>query len=41
MKRHSLSAGDKDIARWVESELRLLVPAFQGVSTTVSKPVAG
>jgi hypothetical protein len=41
MKRHNLSASDKDIARWAESELRLLVPAFQGVSTTVSKPVIG
>jgi hypothetical protein len=41
MKRHNLSASDKDIARWAESELRLLVPAFQGVSTAVSKPVIG
>jgi serine/threonine-protein kinase len=41
MKRHGLSASDKDIARWVESELRLLVPAFQGVTTAVTKPVAG
>jgi hypothetical protein len=41
MKRHGLSASDKDIARWAESELRLLVPAFQGVSTTISKPVVG
>jgi serine/threonine protein kinase len=41
MKRHGLSASDKDIARWGESELRLLVPAFQGYSTLVSKPVIG
>lgn len=41
IKRHNLAASDKDIARWVESELRLLVPAFQGVTTTISKPVAG
>jgi hypothetical protein len=41
MKRHNLSASDKDIARWAESELRLLVPAFQGVSTMASKPVIG
>ncbi|HWO18649.1 MAG TPA: serine/threonine-protein kinase [Kofleriaceae bacterium] len=41
MKRHNLSASDKDIARWAESELRLLVPAFQGVATAVSKPVIG
>ena len=41
MKRHNLSASDKDIARWAESELRLLVPAFQGTSTLASKPVLG
>ncbi|HWU88299.1 MAG TPA: serine/threonine-protein kinase [Kofleriaceae bacterium] len=41
MKRYNLSASDKDIARWVDGELRLLVPAFQGVSTTMSKPVIG
>jgi serine/threonine-protein kinase len=41
MKRHHLSASDKDLARWVEGELRLLVPEFQGVLTPVSKPVAG
>jgi hypothetical protein len=41
MKRYNLSVSDKDIARWVEGELRLLVPAFHGVSTTISKPVAG
>jgi hypothetical protein len=41
MKRHNLSASDKDIARWAESELRQLVPAFQGYTTLVSKPVIG
>jgi tRNA A-37 threonylcarbamoyl transferase component Bud32 len=41
MKRYNLSASDKDIARWAESELRLLVPAFQGVTSSISKPVIG
>lgn len=41
MKRHGLSASDKDIARWVDGELRLLVPAFQGTATYASKPVVG
>jgi serine/threonine protein kinase len=41
MKRHNLSASDKDIARWAEGELRQLVPAFQGVSTRASKPTVG
>ena len=39
MKMHGLSCSDKDIARWVETELRELVPAFQGVSSsTISRP---
>lgn len=33
MKSRGLSCSDKDIARWVDSELRLLVPPFQGAST--------
>jgi tRNA A-37 threonylcarbamoyl transferase component Bud32 len=41
MKHHHLSASDKDIARWVEGELRELIPGFQGVTTPVSKPVIG
>lgn len=41
MKRYGLSASDKDIARWVDGELRLLVPAFQGYATLASKPVVG
>jgi tRNA A-37 threonylcarbamoyl transferase component Bud32 len=41
MKRHGLAASDKDIGRWAESELRQLVPAFQGFSTLASKPVVG
>jgi serine/threonine-protein kinase len=41
MKRHNLSASDKDIARWAESELRLMVPAFHGVSAMATKPAAG
>jgi len=32
MKAHGLSCNDKDIARWVETELRYLVPPFQGAS---------
>jgi serine/threonine protein kinase len=39
MKANGLSCSDKDIARWVESELRHLVPAFEGVSAaTISRP---
>jgi serine/threonine-protein kinase len=30
MRSHGLSASDKDIARWIESELRYLGPAFGG-----------
>jgi hypothetical protein len=40
MKRHNLSASDKDIARWVESELRHLVPALGGSLTNLSKSPA-
>jgi tRNA A-37 threonylcarbamoyl transferase component Bud32 len=40
MKRHNLAAGDKDIARWVESELRHLSPAFGGSMTNLSKSPA-
>ncbi|HEU0031612.1 MAG TPA: serine/threonine-protein kinase [Kofleriaceae bacterium] len=39
IKKHGLTASDKDIARWVDSELRQLVPAFEGVSSGISKPV--
>jgi len=38
MKRHGLIASDKDIARWVDGELRQLVPAFEGASSVISKP---
>ncbi|MBX3158518.1 MAG: serine/threonine protein kinase [Deltaproteobacteria bacterium] len=38
MKTYGLSASDKDIARWIDSELRALVPAFEGVASTLSKP---
>lgn len=38
MKRHGLLASDKDIARWLDGELRLLVPAFEGVGSVISKP---
>jgi hypothetical protein len=38
MKQHNLVAGDKDIARWIESELRLLSPAFVGATTSFKSP---
>ncbi|MDQ3340448.1 MAG: serine/threonine protein kinase [Myxococcota bacterium] len=39
MKANGLSCSDKDIARWVDIELRQLVPAFQGASSSpVSRP---
>ena len=41
MKAHGLSCSDKDIARWVDSELRQLVPAFQGASQSVISKPAG
>ncbi|TMQ27227.1 MAG: serine/threonine protein kinase [Deltaproteobacteria bacterium] len=37
MKHYNLVAGDKDIARWVEGELRLLSPAFVGATTSFTK----
>jgi hypothetical protein len=37
MKQHNLVASDKDIARWVESELRQLTPAFADATTGFSK----
>ena len=37
MKRHNLVASDKDLARWVDGELRLLAPAFAGASTGFSR----
>jgi serine/threonine-protein kinase len=41
MKANGLTCSDKDIARWTEGELRQLVPAFEGASsTTISRPVA-
>ncbi|HWO18645.1 MAG TPA: hypothetical protein VNO30_07705 [Kofleriaceae bacterium] len=40
-RRHNLMASDEGIGRWAESDLRLLVPTFQGVTTTVSQPVIG
>ena len=41
MKANGLSCSDKDIARWVEGELRQLVPAFEGVSAAVVSKPAG
>jgi hypothetical protein len=39
MKASNLSCSDKDIGRWVDGELRLLTPPFQGVtSSDLSKP---
>jgi len=40
MKTHSLLTGDKDIARWVESELRHLGPAYAGAAASPSKSPA-
>jgi serine/threonine-protein kinase len=37
MKRHQLTTSDKEIARWVESELRHLGPAFAGESMSLVK----
>jgi serine/threonine protein kinase len=37
MKRYNLVASDKDLARWVDSELRLLSPAFAGANTGFSR----
>jgi serine/threonine-protein kinase len=37
MKRYNLVASDKDLARWVDSELRLLSPAFVGANTGFSR----
>jgi hypothetical protein len=41
MKANGLSCSDKDIARWVEVELRELVPAFQGASSSPANRPAG
>jgi hypothetical protein len=37
MKKRGLSASDKDIARWVDGELRQLIPAFEGFTSSISK----
>jgi serine/threonine-protein kinase len=37
MKAHNLSTSDKEIGRWVESELRSLEPAHAGTASTLSK----
>jgi eukaryotic-like serine/threonine-protein kinase len=37
MKRHNLVASDKDLARWVDGELRQLSPAYVGDSTGFSR----
>jgi serine/threonine-protein kinase len=38
MKKYAMSVSDKDIARWVTSELTLLAP-FEGTASTLSPPV--
>ncbi len=38
MKRSGFSVSDKDIARWVDGELRVLVPAFEGSASSISRP---
>jgi hypothetical protein len=39
MKKHGLTASDKDIARWIDGELRLLQPPFEGTTSMAgSKP---
>jgi len=40
MKAHNLTTSDKDIARWVDSELRQLSPAFGGLAPSQSKSPA-
>jgi len=37
MKHHNLGASDKDIARWIDGELRQLSPAFVGATTGFGK----
>jgi hypothetical protein len=40
MKRYNLAASDKDIARWLESELRHISPALGGSMTNLLKSPA-
>jgi hypothetical protein len=40
MQRYQLAPSDKDIARWVDSELRHLSPAYGGFDTNLSKSPA-
>jgi hypothetical protein len=40
MQRYQLVASDKDLARWVDSELRHLSPAYGGLPTNLSKSPA-
>jgi hypothetical protein len=37
MKSHNLNTSDKDIARWIESELRHLPTEYSGVAVGFSK----
>jgi tRNA A-37 threonylcarbamoyl transferase component Bud32 len=37
MRHHNLVTSDKDIARWVDAELRYLAPALGGVPSSLSK----
>jgi hypothetical protein len=40
MRSYHLVASDKDVARWAESELRQLSPAFVGAITNFSRSPA-
>jgi hypothetical protein len=40
MQRYQLVVSDKDVARWVDSELRHLSPAYGGLPTNLSKSPA-
>jgi hypothetical protein len=39
MKKHGLAASDKDIARWVQSELAQLQPLQPATDATVSPSI--
>ena len=40
MSSHSLATSDKDIARWVEAELRFIAPSYDGVANDLGKSPA-
>jgi hypothetical protein len=41
MKRYGLTCSDKDIGRWVDAELRIIDPSYQGASTGLNAPPTG